>query len=120
MEKRKKPDGNWIGRTLLGMAGVKTFESYDNRKVADKVTVKGLIISTCWTSDFGYETAVLDKNHAYPVERYKTKKEALKGHKRWIKKAETLEEIVCLGTPDGLVGDKKVKLVRILLEEIIK
>ena len=42
--------------------------------------------------DEGYETAILDANSAYPVERYKDKEDALIGHYEWCKKAESLEK----------------------------
>ena len=58
--------------------------NYDSRKVG-KDAVNGLVVSTCYTTDMGYETAILDCNNTYPVERYDSKEDAEEGHKKWIK-----------------------------------
>jgi len=58
------------------------------------------IISTVLTSDLGvYETAILDKIGANPVERYDTREQAEKGHAYWMATAATLTEITKLGHP---------------------
>lgn len=70
---------------------VKRIEPEDN---------KGLGVSTVFATDIEeYETAILDNNGAHPVERYKTKKEAIKGHNKWVKETLTLTEVVKLGVP---------------------
>ena len=45
--------------------------------------IEGIIISTVDTDDCGLETAIIDKNDAYPVERYPDLKSAETGHKKW-------------------------------------
>ena len=57
-------------------------------------------VSTVLTSDLGvYETAILDKESAHPVERYDTREQAEKGHAYWMATAATLTEITKLGHP---------------------
>lgn len=112
--KRTKPDGDWIKAGLVGMFSMGLgvdLSDYDSRKVA-RDEVNGLTISTCWTSDFGYETAVIDENGPHPVERYKTKTAATKGHKVWLEKAKTLKHITELGTGDGIIEDEVITLTR--------
>jgi hypothetical protein len=70
--------------------------NYEERKIG-KDNINGLTVSTCFTPDMGYETAILDKYNAYPVERYKDKDDASIGHYEWCKKAETIEYIDVLG-----------------------
>lgn len=89
---------------------IKDINNYEDRKVA-RTQVKDLIVSTVFSSDEGYETAIIDDN-VYPVERYKTKEEAIKGHEEWCKKAETITEITMLGGFGGLVEDRKIILKR--------
>lgn len=88
--------------------------NYENRKV-DKTLVNGLIVSTVWTTDMGYETALIDKNKVYPVERYADIEEAKKGHLKWVKDAETIEACIELGY-GSLIDEKPVKLERGLTE----
>lgn len=76
---------------LLGMMG-----SYDDRKV-NQTKVNGLFVSTAWTTDMGYETAILDKNGVHAVERYENEATAVFGHEKWCKEAQTLETITKLG-----------------------
>jgi len=85
--------------------------SYDVRKLVDKVRVGGLEVSTCWTDDMGYETALSDINGTHPVERYQTKEEALLGHEKWTEKAKTTEKVIKLGYGD-LIEDKEITLER--------
>jgi hypothetical protein len=93
---------------------------YDNRKV-DKIERNGLILSTVYTTDQGYESAIIDSLNVYPVERYKSKEDAINGHKKWDKKLDKLEEITCLGY-DDLVDEKQVTLKRkiVLTKEEVK
>lgn len=84
-------------------------DDYEERKVG-KTEIGKLTISTVYTSDEGYETAILDDNGAYPVERYETKKEAERGHKRWVKKAPKLTKITMLGWLDGLTKKEEIIL----------
>ena len=67
-------------------------DTYEQRKVAEKVSEEhGKIgVSTCWTEDEGYETALLDSCGVHPVQRYRTKKLALAGHRRWTQRAKKI------------------------------
>ena len=84
---------------------------YERRKLG-KDLVAGLEVSTCWTDDFGFETAISDERGTYPVERYGSREKALEGHAKWMKEAETVEVVTELGTGDGLVDDRQVTLRR--------
>ena len=86
--------------------------NYEARKLADKVWIKGIGISTAYTSDEGYETALLDDNGVHPVERYPNREDAFKGHKKWIAKVKKgIKKITKLGGFGGFVGNKEVILV---------
>lgn len=84
--------------------------TYDERKV-DSTVVDGLRVSTAYSTDCGYETAICDSRGIYPVERYPDLNSAVVGHSRWVAKAPGLEEITELGWLD-LCGPEEVKLVR--------
>ena len=58
--------------------------NYESRKVARDTSKCGIIVSTAYTSDEGFETALLDDSEVYPVERYETKEQAKKGHENWL------------------------------------
>ena len=75
---------------LLNMlnAMILAADNYDDRKVAEKEQVEEFKISSCYTSDMGYETAVIYKNEVYPVQRYISKEECLEGHNKWIEWAK--------------------------------
>lgn len=109
LKKYTKGDGDWIGSAMKAMLGVPS--NYESRMVARKEAY-GLILSTCWTNDFGFETAILDQNGAHPVERYDDRDEAQSGHDKWLSLLPKIENITKLGTPDGLVTDQKIKLER--------
>ena len=83
--------------------------NYESRKVAND-KVNGFTISTCYTSDEGYETAIIDKNGVHPVQRYKTTEEAKKGHKEWTIKVKDKKEVLELGGFGGVVDDKIITL----------
>ena len=86
--------------------------NYEDRKVG-KDEVNDFVISTVYTSDEGYETAIIDENGTHPVERYSDIIEAKEGHQKWIKKAKefkTGDEVIKLGWQSGLVEDNKIKL----------
>ena len=78
--------------------------------------VKGLVVSTVNTSDMGYETAILDTEHAHPVERYDTREDAVRGHAHWKRRARTLTKVTRLGY-GSLVEPEEFELVRGLTEE---
>lgn len=44
----------------------------------------GIGVSTCFTPDESYETALLDAEAAHPVERYETEEDAKVGHDKWV------------------------------------
>mgnify|MGYP001589839313 CR=1 FL=1 len=69
-------------------------------------------VSTVRTSDLNvYETAILDKEGAHPVERYETRGQAEKGHAYWTVMAMNLEEITKLGHPLMGIEDQPYQLV---------
>lgn len=86
-------------------------DNYSSRKVA-RDDVRGLSISTAFTSDCGYETAVIDANGVHPVQRYSSKEESEDGHKSWLKKAKTIKKITKLGDADGWCDSKTITLKR--------
>ena len=81
--------------------------NYDQR-VVGRDTVKGITISTCYTSDEGYESALIDKSDVHPVERYEDTESAIAGHAKWLKFSEHYdgEPITKLGGMGGWVGDE--------------
>lgn len=47
----------------------------------------GFIVSTIdcvFDPLIGFETAIVDANGVHPVERYKTREEAITGHEKWV------------------------------------
>ena len=86
--------------------------NYVTRKVTDKVWVNGIGISTVYTSDEGYETALLDDKGAHPVERYANKEEAVIGHNQWVNKVKKgIKRVAKLGGFEGLVKNTEISLV---------
>lgn len=84
---------------------------YDDRKVGRDL-VEGLIVSTAYSTDEGYETAIVDADKkVHPVERYESKELALEGHQRWIESAKTITTLMHLRWlgMDGLGGAVEVK-----------
>lgn len=79
--------------------------------VIPKTDVDGLRVSTVDTVDCGLETAILDANGAYPVERYGSHEEAVAGHVRWVEAAETLTEVTELGYGTS-IDDEEHPVVR--------
>src|SRR5258706_3732403 len=88
---------------------INDLDNYEKRKIG-RTDIGRLGISTVYTSDEGYETAILDADGTHPVERYPTKEAAILGHKKWCKKAKTLTKIIKLGGLVGLVGNKPYRL----------
>lgn len=85
--------------------------NYDSRKV-DRTEINGVTVSTAYTSDYGYETAIIDENGVHPVERYGSdRKAAICGHDNWKAKAETAEKIIKLGY-GSIVSNCKITLKR--------
>ena len=89
------------------------FGDYETRKVARDVSECGITVSTCWTIDEGYETALLDENGTHPVERYSTEDDAMRGHCKWLVFAHDANEktVTKLGGFGGLVEDEEIVLV---------
>ncbi len=85
-------------------------EERENRTIG-KEEINGFEISTMWTPDEGYETAIIDENGAHPVERYKNVKKAVIGHKKWIKKIKLgKRKIKQIGWSDMKFMDKEIIL----------
>ena len=95
---------------------LKDMGSTKDRTVKRSKRINGLIVSTVWTSDEGYETALIDhsEEEVHPVERYPDREAAIKGHEKWVKFAQGDEvSVTKLGGWGGLVRDKKIKLQRV-------
>ena len=86
--------------------------NYEERKVARDVSDSGIEVSTAYTSDEGYETALIDSNDVHPVERYSTRSEAEIGHDKWLTFAHTANGKIVkkLGGFAGLVEDDGILL----------
>lgn len=87
--------------------------NYETRKIARDTTNSGLEVSTVYTSDEGYETALIDKNGVHPVERYPEKRDAEKGHNKWLDFSNNYlegQEVTELGGLDGLCEDRQIVL----------
>ncbi len=88
-------------------------DNYESRKVGLDEAQSGIKVSTAYTSDEGYETAIIDSVGVHPVERYPDIKTAKEGHKKWldfVKNSSIGVEFKELGGLCGLVGDKTVCL----------
>lgn len=87
------------------MFNFQLYNDYESRKVAND-KVNGLRVSTVYTYDEGYETAIIDINGVYPVERYLTLDDAVAGHAKWLKKAPKLKTVQMLGSSYfGVMGE---------------
>lgn len=86
--------------------------NYEDRKVARHTSASGIEVSTAFTSDEGYETALIDANGTHPVERYEYLELAKAGHDRWLAFADTAdgEAVTELGGMGGLVPDEVIIL----------
>lgn len=101
---------DWIGGTFEKLA-----RGHTPKRVVPMTEVDGLRVSTVEVDDMApdlYETAIIDQEHTLPVERYATEEEAVKGHARWVEKVPKLSKVLRLGTPDGLIEEETVRLVR--------
>ena len=91
--------------------------NYDKRKIerVEPLENGGIGVSTAWTTDCGYETALLDDNGVHPVERYPDRESTVKGHKKWVKFTKNYQEgdtITKLGWGD-LTTNKEITLKRL-------
>lgn len=103
---RRKITGNWFSTGLMAMCG---FDSdYESRKVKRTDLGNGIEVDTAWTDDFGYETAVIDVNGTFPVERYTNKRNAIKGHNKWARTIKNGSKVPYLGTGDGIIADSEI------------
>lgn len=75
-----------IGDLFNVFNGIVNAGDYESRKVAllKPKDNKGIGVSTVYTIDMGFETALLDLNGVHPVERYPSKEEAEAGHQKWV------------------------------------
>jgi len=96
---------------------VETCEEPLERRMVARDFANGFILSTVLSRDCGYETAIIDAQKTYPVERYSTKELALRGHLNWLQKLPVLKTVTTLGYGD-LVDDKVVVLKPYSEEEI--
>jgi len=93
-------------------------DNYDERVVrrVDPEDNNGVGVSTCRITDirgYDFETALLDANGTYPVERYTSLEEAQSGHARWVELAKTAERVMRLGTGDDSIPDEEIELRRV-------
>ncbi len=87
-------------------AGLSMADNYDKRVIA-RTEVDGFTVSTANTSDYGDETAILDANGTYPVQRYETREQAQAGHLEWVEKIKSgLRTVTQLGGY-GLADEEK-------------
>lgn len=83
---------------------LKDIGNYESRKVG-RDEIRGFVVSTAFTSDEGFETAIGDANGFHPVERYSSKEDAIGGHKKWCAGIESgMTSIVELGLSE--IGSK--------------
>ena len=70
-------------------AAMADYGNYESRKV-DRTVINDYTIDTTYTSDYGYETAIWEKDSDIAiVERYEDKSEAIKGHNKWVEFCKT-------------------------------
>lgn len=78
-----------LGDMLKLTGGIASALSHPPIRPCSKSVVNGLGISTVFTDDAGYETAIIDASGvAGVVERYESEADAIEGHKRWEQAAE--------------------------------
>ncbi|RLI63013.1 MAG: hypothetical protein DRO67_06430 [Candidatus Asgardarchaeum californiense] len=65
-------------------AFLQDMSNYEVRKGSLDKAQNGIEVSTVYTSDEGYETAIIDNAGVHPVERYSDIETAKKGHKKWL------------------------------------
>lgn len=88
-----------VARMGLDEVGVR--QDYEKNKL-QRTEVDGLIVSTIWTDDYGYETAVVDTTRTSVVERYKLKEEAVKGHEAWTLAIVGASSVTDVGYGDSI------------------
>ena len=76
-----------------------------------RTKVGGFIVSTVLSPDEGHETAIIDAEHAIPVERYENEEDARAGHQRWVEKMKDPPKTVTrLGWLGSLVDPEDFEL----------
>jgi hypothetical protein len=87
-------------------------EMLDPRREARslRTDVGRLVVSTVDTPDAGYETALIDRQGAHPVQRYASAAEAHRGHDEWVARAPELDQVLELGLPDFREDDRQIAL----------
>lgn len=85
--------------------------NYNKRKVG-RDDIDGLTISTAYTSDEGFETAILDKNGVHPVQRYDSREEAIIGHSFWCEQSKNAISVTKLPGLGGLIPSEEIILER--------
>jgi hypothetical protein len=91
-------------------------DSYETRAVGRDAS-DGLIISTAFTTDYGFETAIISADKVRVVARWRSKEEAEIGHIEWCSKVVGMETVIALGYGE-LISDERVKLSRLPDDEI--
>ncbi len=89
-------------------------KEYNQRKVCRTNLGNGLEVSTAWTDDEGFETAVIDGgNDRYisPVERYPDRDSALRGHLVWCRELMPGDVVTMLGGFGGLIDSREITLI---------
>lgn len=101
----------------LLQASTDMYGNYDDCKVERVGPLEngGVGVSTTWTTDCGYETALLDDSGAHLVERYPERESAVKGHKKWVKFAKNYQEgdTITKLSWGGLTANKEITLKRL-------
>lgn len=98
-----------IKDVLKVMDAIESMKGNLEERKLGRTEIGKITVSTVYTPDMGYETAILDSNGVYPVERYTSKELASKGHEVWVEKAPTLTEVTQLGY-GSLADEETVKL----------
>lgn len=81
-------------------------------RVICKTQVEDVQVSTVFTPDLGYETAICDEESTYPVERYKGLADAEVGHLRWVVEMKKRPATIVVLAYPGVTQAETVTLVR--------
>lgn len=81
----------------------------------DRTYVEGLVVSTVYTLDYGFETAIVDnpvRCSAYPVERYgEDRTAAQQGHDLWVAWARDRRHLAVTKLGYGSLSQAQVVLL---------
>lgn len=78
---------NILNDMIHALSATKDIGTYEQRKVA-RTDVEGLGVSTAYTTDCGFETAILAEDTTHIVERYESREDAEVGHAKWVEFAK--------------------------------